>query len=393
MANKYHRGAVSIFSVIFAALLLMVLTVGFITLMISAQRRALDNDLSQSAYDSALAGVEDAKRAVSSYLKGNSVARSAFNDSEKRSDCYIIARSGINGENGKETIISSTSGSGKEFNQAYTCVNIDMDSDDYLYTAVQNKSHIVPLISDAEIGSVTVEWFMRSDTGNPAAVATFDGSLGGVGFPVLSGWGGAAGGLTTPPVMRAQLISPGEPFIIEDLDGTSASSTLFLRPSSTGANEVIINEGSPARFSINRGHDSGDTGSSSGTNPTRISCSSTFDLAGYSCRAILKLEDGRKIASGAMHSPILRLDTIYGHAPVSVRVSMKAADGSAAKFKGVQPVVDSTGRANDLFRRVKVRLKLGDDITIPSYAVDLGGSFCKDFSVSIDQVIAGVCVP
>ncbi len=66
MVSKRQRGAVSIFAVVFSALLLTILTVGFIRLMVSAQQRAINNDLSQSAYDAALAGVEDAKRAVRS---------------------------------------------------------------------------------------------------------------------------------------------------------------------------------------------------------------------------------------------------------------------------------------------------------------------------------------
>ena len=157
MANTYNKGAVSIFAVIFSTLLLTVLTVSFMGLMISAQQRAINNDLSQSAYDSALAGVEDAKRVVRACANGNVDACSAL---KAASDCQVVARAKVNGSvDQPETVIASNSSSGQSFDQAYTCVNIDMDSVDYLFEAQSGRAHVVPLRATQPIKKITIEWF------------------------------------------------------------------------------------------------------------------------------------------------------------------------------------------------------------------------------------------
>ena len=67
--NHKQSGAVAIFIVIFTSLTLLILTTGYMTLMVREQTQSNRTDISQSAYDSALVGVEDAKRVLAECRK------------------------------------------------------------------------------------------------------------------------------------------------------------------------------------------------------------------------------------------------------------------------------------------------------------------------------------
>ena len=117
-------------------------------------------------------------------------------------------------------------------------------------------------------------------------------------------------------------------------------------------------------------------------------CSKTFRCSGeYSCRAVIDIDTVRAGSNNAF----LRLNSIYKGA--SVKVSLQNDAGQTINFDGVQPIVDSTGRASNLFRRVEARLNIGDDFPYPENAVELKNSLCKDFSVTDNTYQAGACRP
>ena len=74
MTHSKQSGLVSIIVVMFTAILLMVVSTGFIRIMVQEESRASNNNLSRTAYESAVAGVEDGKRAIMACQRGGSAS-------------------------------------------------------------------------------------------------------------------------------------------------------------------------------------------------------------------------------------------------------------------------------------------------------------------------------
>ena len=142
MRVKFKSGAASFYVVAFSTLILVIIAASFATAIVAEITRAANDDLSQSAYDAALAGVEDAKLAFINYQ--NCVKSGVTIDDDYKPvegnvckniiywmnhpDCdmvaHILGRIGIY-ESG-EVLIEETSqlGNENEMNQAYTCAMI-----------------------------------------------------------------------------------------------------------------------------------------------------------------------------------------------------------------------------------------------------------------------------
>lgn len=399
--SNTQTGAVSLFVVIFATLLITVVTISFLRLMVSDQNRASNSDLSQSAYDSAQAGVEDAKRALLRYQKicteqGESACK-ALGDQINAADCNDALRIGgvINSDSGEELIQQTSSSGDASLDQAYTCVTIDLQTDDYLGSLSSNESKLVPLIAVAPDGSttfdrVTIEWFSADDIGTTGS-GSYSVSLTGDANPrpllAQASWP-----INRPSVLRTQLMQfSNSGFMLDSFDTTTSSgesntNTLFLYPSSGGSSSV---ESFTAR-NLRKTTPTGDTPPATGdSSPLGIHCRTDLVTGGYACSATLQLPQP---VGGGERTAFLRVTPFYN--ATHFRVSL--ANGSAPlKFNGVQPEVDSTGRANDLFRRVSSRVDLIDtSFAYPDAAVDVTGSFCKDFAVTDTQYIAsGACTP
>jgi Tfp pilus assembly protein PilX len=389
--RQKERGAVSLFIVVFTALLMSIVTISFVQLMVKDQEQATASDLSQSAYDSAQAGVEDAKRLLLlEQACKNGTASAGVNcaaidnalspaPGQRQTDCDTLASSGIVTETNNETIIQQDAGD-SNLDQAYTCVKVAKNTQDYLGQLEVNESIIVPLSSSAEFNNVELSWFSEKDissvTNNPTI--GFPSTGANVQLPRV----GTRWQFNYPALMRAQVIQLGGTFTLDQFNDATGSgsnaNTLFLYPSSVGATTKSF---------------ATDGRRNPGNAPQPIRCRATLAGGGYACTVSLQLSapaDGNT----ANRNAYLRLSALYNQAHFSLKLTNNT--GGEVSFANVQPEVDSTGRANNLFRRVVSRIELRGEFAYPDVELDVAGDLCKNFSVTTetaDYQNSGTCTP
>ena len=367
MTHSKQSGLVSIIVVMFIAILLMVVSTGFIRIMVQEESRASNNNLSRTAYESAVAGVEDGKRAIMACQRGGSASAACNAIAAKR--CSTIQDAGIISSI-SNTAITIKSGTNLQYisGQAYTCVLIDSQTSDVVYSLKEGSSRVVPLRVNKDTSIIRLQWMMKNDK-----VSTISSADGGDTLPKRVEWPADA-----PALLRIQAVVPENTTVNgQQSFDSSIVSTAFLRPSGIRAPRNLLDStafNAVAPQSVRAAGSA--TNATAGVSP--ITCSAeAFDNHQYACSAYVALP--RNLVAGNPMA-FLRITSIYND--TDIRLSFDNIGDGTIKFDGVQPKVDSTGRAGDVYRRVSSRISSSSNINYPEYAVDITGSLCKDFSVT-----------
>lgn len=398
-SNSNQHGSVSLFVVIFTALLLIVITISFIGLMIRDQEEASQADVSQSAYDASQAGTEDAKRLLlikeqcdagvplPTCATVNSIDWNSATPSCDMVQVGLGLGSLTSGGNGTSVQTSTTDTSGNSYDQAYTCVKIQLKTNDYEAALSANNSVVTPVIPESgrNYNFLKIMWYTQDDLNSSTAgssAISIPSALGTT-LPLysLSSWPN-----NRPPVLRFQFMQLGSNgMTLNQLDSNgpgnqSNDSTVFLYPQPSGA--VVVLTGTDSRRS-------------SPTNLQSAKCSNLNINNVYACSAIIQLPD--PVGGGTRVSALARLTSYYSGAHVSFSLydgNPAPNDANLVKLDGVEPEIDSTGRTSNLFRRVVTRVAMSSNgFPYPDAAVALSGNLCKDFSVTDSSYIAGTCAP
>ena len=418
MNKKTKKGAASFYIVAFSTLILIIIAMSFAAVIISQMARTSNEDLAQSAYDSALAGVEDAKLAYMSYQKcveSGETATGISRDNkvtcgeiiqwvENESDCLSVAHilgrvsdnvdsEDVTGDKEGEVQVKESSEAGNNMQQAYTCAKIETSLKDYRSTLnSSNQVRVVKVglddVNASDIKRVRVSWY--SDTnGSVATYSNFSGNN--MLFPSL-----VTKQAATPPIISVGMIQTSGSFSMNDFEQTVGEKTtdramVYLVP--TG-NKNLQDGDTSGRYTIAfnaAGENSISAAQMAKSNdkvaknlPYAVYCDTNAGNE-FACSATLELPD--PVGGNRNNDTFIFVISVpYGKPSTDFALeffcdtacpsasSGTVAEGASnqANLKGTQISVDSTGRANDLFRRVETRLEPTDaTFPYPLYAIQL----------------------
>lgn len=341
MLNK-QSGFVSILTVLFFTTLISVATLSFARAMVLERQQQLEDELTKSAYNAALTGIEDAKRAMAYCSTLAEPARVSCENELLSSDCpgfnsaNTFSAIGITQSDNNRTSVTSEPAATAA--QGYSCVIVAKDT-----PSVDGS-----LESNAGTGEI---YEMRTTEGYER-VRIFWGTAGGTVSPVPSTNPQLQGWTSGPGILQISFVKADSTPVTPP-----ALHTWFAVPApSSGTNTLAIP--STVRQNINCG---GTTASSEG----------------YRCYVDIVLP------ATASRNNYVMLRSLYRSSDFRIIACADTACATRRTFDNVQPTIDSTGYTSGVARRVKANVTAGGQ-TVPS-AIDTAYGLCKNFRVGVDD--------
>lgn len=421
--RKFRKGATSFYVVAFSTLILVIVAVSFASVIISAINRTSEDELSQSAYDSALAGVEDAKLAYASYIKCKEAGRTAA-ASEPTSldvncenimywmehpDCDMVGHILGREITDSGVMIRETKSGDNEMQQAYTCVKIDTTIGDYRATlSSTNQTKVVQVgfsspNAVANLDKIRVSWYTKKDTSS--SIRNFTNFYNESGVSRVAFFPIGNSNISTPPTLMVGLIQTAKTFSLSDFNQSKGSqtdrATVYLVPvESNESNKSVVKKEIKSNYYIGTYDSNNNYNFISAANVTKtndhgvinkpfaVYCNSASEFV---CSVDIELPE--PINGNRSNGTFAMMVSVpYGQPSTDFALQFFCKNGavcnaevgdinndgdekSVATMSNTQVEIDSTGRANNLYRRVLTRLESTDTkFAIPFYAIQLLGN-------------------
>jgi Tfp pilus assembly protein PilX len=334
ITKRQQTGFVSIIVTLILMVITSMLVLSFAFLARQNMNRNLNQQLSTQAFYAAESGVNDAV----AKLKAGTLS-----DTNSCGDTPSIGNQVLGAD---------------DLNVKYTCVLVNQSPTDLKYDGVATDTSTVVHINAPSATTLKISW-QDSGADNVFAPSTSKFYL--PQLPVINKALAASGRSVDQTadfpnhtgLLRATVIPTSAATSDNILLNSSRNFFLYPRanasPNQQGASDMSQADGQLVSGECNTGNNSG-----------------AYPLA---CNAVV---------TGVPTDFYLRLRSVYK--PVAVRIQM--FDGSVAQpIKGAQAVIDATGKAQDVLRRIQVRVPLSPSFMYPEFALETADSICKRFAV------------
>lgn len=328
-----QAGIVSIMVTLVIMLVISLIVISFARMSRREQRQALDRQLSTQAFYAAESGVNAAAHAL-------------------RNEGYSSDRNTCSGPTSPTNLTIDNSLTLDSNSQVgVSCLLINRAPTILEYENVATESQVVPINSTGSaISQITIRWRDKDGRNN------LSGCSASANFPPAGSWSNCDVG-----VLRVDLVPTAGNFSRDSL--LNNTFTAFLYPSSSG--------GSSAMTFV----------SASGLNNqgvvTRTTCSGT--------PATCEMRITGPGLGGSNY--YMRLRTLYGYS--TVNLTAQDASNNNLQLVGAQAIVDATGKASDVLRRIQVRVPLLPTQNVPDFATQSSGSLCKRYMVLPNDILLG----
>ena len=320
-----QEGMVSILVTMLLLIIVSLLVLGFASVARRNQRQSLDRQLSTQAFYAAETGINDVRNLIhNNLITGTAVPA--------KTDCNPASVAAYAPPNLDPNVDAAN-------DIAYSCIMVDPSPDVLSYDDIGTNSTVIPLIaSSGTIGRLILNWQSKDGTGTP--LSSCPASASGV-FKPTSTWTCGYG------VLRFDLVPTSGSLTQAGLQASTMTS--FIVPFSSGGTSTY-------------GYV---TNVTSANNIIKGSCTNS------GCTLTITVPSSTQY--------YLRVSSIYKDAALQVRIA--DASGNPLETSGTQAVIDATGRAQDVLRRVQVHVPLSAvGVTAkPDYAIASTDAICKRF--------------
>jgi hypothetical protein len=328
---------VAIMVTVIIMMVISLIVIGFTRVIRREQRQVLDRQLSTQAFYAAESGVNDVADRIPGILDTN--------PNYEKDDCADDATLS------NVVLDASTS-------VQVTCTLVDPTPQTLVYSGIGSESKVVPIISKnpaQTIQRIRIVWrdeaARNENFTTPNNCNDHYSSAGGNRFPPASIWNCTVG------IMRIDLVPTQNGVFLSRSSLQANAFTALFYPGSGGSGSFA--------YATARGTNQGAIHQTRCTAGSPAVC--TMEITGLAI-----------FSSNSFH---MRMKTLYGVSNVTI----EAGDllGNNYELRGAQALVDVTGKANDVLRRIQVRVPasiLGRQ-NLPDFALQTTDDICKRLSV------------